>query len=154
MTDDDGTNNLPPTQYLILEVLAARARLGERMWTFPDRLRPALNALQQRGLIWWRSAPTPHDVQAYLTDTGRREAMSSTYEVPATREYQDLLGAIWLYIPWQFVTKQLTTPQKELFADAVDASSVRLNAEDPDLGAGPAARWWRDDQRWPQRNTV
>lgn len=136
--------DLPPTQYLILEVLAARYRLGEQMWTFPDRLRPALNALQERGLIWWRSAPTPHDVQAYLTDVGRGAAMSGTYEVPADRRYRDLLGAIWLYIPWHFVTKQLTTEQKELFADAVDACSARLNAEDPDLAAGPAQRWWRD----------
>jgi hypothetical protein len=137
-------DDLPPTQYLILEVLAARVRLGEHMWTFPDRLRPALNALQERGLIWWRSAPTPNDVQAYLTDAGKREALSDTYAVPADLRYQDLLGSIWLYIPWQFVTKQLTTPQKELFADAVDAHSRRLNADEPEINLHPAERWWRD----------
>lgn len=66
-------------------------------------------------------------------------------ELVTQRErYEDLLGSIWLYIPWQFVTKQLTTEQKELFADSVDACSARLNAEDPDLAAGPAERWWRD----------
>lgn len=138
------TDDLPPTQYLIMEVLAARWRLGERMWTFPDRLRPALNALQKRGLLWWRSAPTQHDVQAYLTDAGRAAAMSDTYVIPADRRYQDLLGAIWLYIPWHYVTKQLTTEQKELFADAVDGCSGRMNADEPGINLHPADRWWRD----------
>ena len=41
---DVDTDSLPPTQYLVLEVLAARARLGEACWTFPSRLKPALNA--------------------------------------------------------------------------------------------------------------
>lgn len=139
-------DTLPPTQYLIMEVLAARYRLGEHMWTFPDRLRPALNALQERGLIWWRSAPTPHDVQAYLTDEGRAAATSAAYQVPADRQYTDLLGSISLYIPWEYVTKQLTTPQKELFADAVDAWSARLNDGEPEelrVESG-ARRWWRE----------
>lgn len=54
--------------------------------------------------------------------------------------YQDLLGCVWLYIKWQYVTKQLTTEQKELFADAVDAWSLRLN----DGGESTKVeRWWR-----------
>jgi hypothetical protein len=63
----------------------------------------------------------------------------------APAAYEDLLASIWLYVNWRYVTKQLTTPQKEMFADAVDASHARMNADDPDLGAGPADRWWRDD---------
>ncbi|MGH3587242.1 MAG: hypothetical protein ACRDQ0_13045 [Pseudonocardia sp.] len=52
-------------------------------------------------------------------------------------EYQDLLASIWLYVKWRYVTKQLTTEQKELWADAVEASG------DPDE---PTAvdRWWRE----------
>ena len=60
------------------------------------------------------------------------------------RTYEGLLGSIWLYIPWYDVTKQLTTPQKELFADAVDGFSRRLNDGDPESAGGPADRWWRD----------
>ena len=63
---------------------------------------------------------------------------------PSSQDYEDLLGAISLYIPWRFVTRQLTTPQKELLADAVDAWSARLNAGDP-AWVHPADRWWRDD---------
>lgn len=62
------------------------------------------------------------------------------------REYEDLLGSIWLYIKWEYVTRQLTTAQKELFADAVDAWSARLNAGEPeDLQVESGTRrWWRD----------
>lgn len=61
----------------------------------------------------------------------------------ALQAYEDLLGSIWLYIKWQYVTKQLTTVQKEMFADAVDASSRRLNEDDE--GWTPVAeRWWQD----------
>jgi hypothetical protein len=63
--------------------------------------------------------------------------------VSERQQYEDLLGNISLYIPWQWVTRQLTTGQKDLFADAVDAWSARLNPGDPDW-VGPADRWWRD----------
>jgi hypothetical protein len=56
--------------------------------------------------------------------------------------YEDLLGDIHLYVNWRFVTRQLTTPQKEMWADAVEAWSARLNA-----GTGETTtvdRWWRD----------
>lgn len=64
------------------------------------------------------------------------------------QEYEDLLDSIFLYISWYWVTKQLTTRQKELFADAVDASSRRLEPEDPLV----TDRWWRDDAgEWKKR---
>lgn len=50
----------------------------------------------------------------------------------------DMLGAIWLYVNWRYVTKQLTTPQKERWADAIE------RAGHPD-GGTQADRWWRDD---------
>lgn len=92
-------DDLPPVQYLVMEVLAARARLGERYWTFPVRLRPALNALRERGLIWWRSAPTPGDVQAYLTETGR--------SVGPARRLQQPGRAGWLLVSLRRVLAHL-----------------------------------------------
>lgn len=135
--------DLPPTQYLVLEVLAARYRLGEPYWTFPRSLRPVLDALRDKGLIWWRHSPTP-ELQAYLTDAGKAEALSDTYRTPAAREHrdlEDLLGSVWLYIPWRYVTRQLTTAQKELFADAVDRSAERNH--DGTGEPSKAERWWR-----------
>jgi|SRR5581483_498203 len=88
--DDSGTDSLPPVQYLIMETLAARYRLGEPFWTFPKRLRPALDALQERGLLWWQSAVTPGDLRAHLTDAGRGAATYESYQTPDGRKLAQL----------------------------------------------------------------
>lgn len=64
-------DKLPPTQYLILEVLAARHRTGEPFWTFPNL-----------GLITTMSSPAPRTYRAKLTDQGIATALSATYDVP------------------------------------------------------------------------
>lgn len=61
----------------------------------------------------------------------------------AVAELEDLLGEVSLYIDWHYVTRQLTTPQKERFADAVQAASARLNAG-TEVPARSPERWWRD----------
>lgn len=53
-----------------------------------------------------------------------------------TDKYADLLRAIRLHINWRHVTRQLTTEQKNLFADAIDAAAGKPTAE----------RWWSE---WP-----
>lgn len=60
-------------------------------------------------------------------------------------EMRDLLGSISLYVNWRFTTKQLTTPQKEMWADAVDAWSQALQAADGYAPSRVAVRWWQDD---------
>jgi hypothetical protein len=57
-------------------------------------------------------------------------------------EVEDLLGSLWLYVNWPYVTGQLTTVQKNLWADAVDRWHARLN---PTENVHPIAdRWWND----------
>jgi hypothetical protein len=51
----------------------------------------------------------------------------------------ETLGSIWLYVKWRYVTGKLTTEQRELWADAVDAFG------DPEDRGPKAERWWRDD---------
>lgn len=53
-------------------------------------------------------------------------------------EHEGILAAIWLYVKWRYVTKQLTTEQKNLWADAVERVSER---DHPGEGA-KADRWW------------
>ncbi len=50
---------------------------------------------------------------------------------------RDLLGCIWLYVNWRYLTKQMTTEQKEMWADAVD------DFGDPADREPKADRWWR-----------
>ncbi len=73
-------DRLPPTQYLILEVLAARHRSGEGHWTFPARLTPAARRLEAADLVRLRS--TPEGFEASLTAAGRAAVLSDMYTSP------------------------------------------------------------------------
>lgn len=77
------TDSLPAKQYLILEVLAARHRLGEPFWPLPDRLLRHLDALADAGLIGHESDVTEGHRRAWLTDKGWTAVMSGTYTAPA-----------------------------------------------------------------------
>lgn len=91
---------LPPIQYLIVEVLAARHRSGEHMWNFPKRLRPQLRALEHLGLIGYRSGPEPRTCQAWLTDAGRAGWLLDGYVTPNDAA-PARLAAVWeLYVRW------------------------------------------------------
>lgn len=82
-------DRLPPTQYLVLEVLAARYRLGEHTWSFPARLNAAGEALAQLGLIVWTSHPAPDARRAWLTDAGKSAVLSDGYQVPDVLRERD-----------------------------------------------------------------
>jgi hypothetical protein len=86
--------DLPPTQALVLEILAARHRLGETCWTFSTRHLTSLRALEKRGLVGLMHGIIPHTCRAYLTDAGRRAALSDTYESPCTFTRDSLADAL------------------------------------------------------------
>jgi hypothetical protein len=74
-----------PTEYLVLEVLAARYRLGEHTWTFPTRLAPQLRGLEDAGLLGFKPGVAEGSYTAWLTDAGTADAMSDTYQPPRYR---------------------------------------------------------------------
>ena len=78
-TDPD---TLPPTQYLVLEVLAARYRCGEYLWTFPSRCRPAIRALARAGLVHEMHGIVPNTVRAWLSDEGKALVLVDGYTPP------------------------------------------------------------------------
>lgn len=61
---------VPPTQYLAMEVLAARWRLGEPTWTFPGHCRPTLRALADKNWVGHKSGVAQGTELAWLTDEG------------------------------------------------------------------------------------
>ena len=69
------TNHLPPTQELILEVLAARMRLGESEWMFGVRCKSSLNKLEQAGLVQWKQR-IEDGLSAWLTTEGKEMMLS------------------------------------------------------------------------------
>lgn len=70
------------------------------------------------------------------------DAVTGTVALPGDAAW----GSVWLHGNWQWLTKNMTTPERELAADAVARWSAALNAEDEDLEAGEleGLRWWRD----------
>lgn len=77
-------DRLPPVQYLILEVLAARYRLGEVVWPFSAHLRAALRALEQLGLISVQGGNVPQTMRASLTESGKLAVLSASYPLLVT----------------------------------------------------------------------
>lgn len=75
-------DDLPPTQHLIMEVLAARWRLGEVWWTFPSRLRPALVALENAGLVSFKAGVVHKTLLASLTNAGLSQWIFAGYNPP------------------------------------------------------------------------
>lgn len=79
-------DRLPPTQLLILDVLAARERLGESCWTFPDQpaIVRAIRALAAVGLVGEMNGITDRSVRAYLTDAGMAAVLLPGYRAAGT----------------------------------------------------------------------
>ena len=91
----------------------------------------------------------PRNVQIVLGD-GRRYHYTLTSDAAEralkagqdTRDlvrerYDEMLAAIVLYIDWHYVTRQLTTEQKELFAAAISRHRGGLPVY--------ATRWWQSE---------
>lgn len=74
---------LTPSEDLAVEVLAARARLGETVWTFEARHTPVLRRLGEKGLVNVISPIAQGTIRASLTDAGRELALSADYVAPA-----------------------------------------------------------------------
>lgn len=128
---------LPPVQALIMEVLAARERLGEPFWPFSKRMRSALRALDTAGLVSWEADISPGSYRAWLTPAGREFAMRSGYEPPATEEF-------WFRILADEGTKVTTNSKDDLMAalgaleSSPQVSGVRVQCQW--RACGP----WRD----------
>lgn len=94
--------------------------------------------------VWlpFRLATSPKVRDAYIKHQAGvfNQDLALEFSKRQREAYQDLLGCISLYIKWRYVTKQLPNAQKELFADAVDAWSERLN--DTHDWTPVAERWW------------
>lgn len=75
-----------PTQNLILELLQARLRLGERVWTFAPNLRKQIEALASKGLVIHKNV-----VDGILVfpanEAFRAKLLASPYSIPLLENY-------------------------------------------------------------------
>jgi len=77
---------LTPTEDLLLEVLIARHRLGERLWTFEARHRKAIGSLADKGLVASMHGIVEHTVRASLTPAAIKAYVSPKYVPPILRQ--------------------------------------------------------------------
>lgn len=75
---------LPPLAETTAELLAARHRLGERVWTMTRSasLIAALRTLEQRGLAEWKVGTIENTVLAWLTAEGKSAFLDPGYIAP------------------------------------------------------------------------
>ena len=59
----------------------------------------------------------------------------------------DAWGTVWLHGDWSWLTKCMTTPEREYAADCVARWSARLAQDDgePERGEPDGLRWWREE---------
>ena len=86
-------------------------------------------------------------------EAGPGDSASRDQLKAAIRQHEDLLASIVLYIKWRYVTKQLTTEQKDLFADSLERHAIREHGpvgedSDSEMAGLPsyAPRWWRSPE--------
>lgn len=69
----DPADAFTSTEYLIMEVLVARWRLGVDVWPFPTELRKTLYNLARDGFLDYKSGFTPGSLNVWLTEQGAKE---------------------------------------------------------------------------------
>ena len=74
--------HVTPIEDLLMEVLAARYRLGEHLWTFDLRHKKALERLEAKGLVTVLHGIVDHSLRASMTRAGIDMYVSKTYEAP------------------------------------------------------------------------
>jgi len=67
---------------LALEVLAARFRLGEKIWTFHSKHTGTLDDLERKGLVYTMHGIMSRTLRAGLTEEGQKALLSETYTPP------------------------------------------------------------------------
>lgn len=77
---------LTPTEDLLIEVLAARFRLGERLWTFDTSTRKAALKLESKGLINLMHGIVEKTYRASLTEAGKALVIDASYSSPLEAE--------------------------------------------------------------------
>ncbi|MGO4383366.1 hypothetical protein [Specibacter sp. RAF43] len=82
-----------PTEELILDVLVARYRLGDTLWTFNSCNNPALVRLETMGLVDILSGVTENTVRASLSDHGLRQHGASWFPLGTTLAHLPDVGA-------------------------------------------------------------
>lgn len=111
---------LPPTQQLILEILAARLRLGEGLWPFPTKHIRAIKALEKAGLVRIIHGNVEKSVRVMLTPVGVKSMQQSDYRSPLEKEHDAIQEKVAEYIQTTNYLDEELTGYRKAIADLRD----------------------------------
>lgn len=86
---------LTPTETLILEVLTARYRMGEKLWTFDSNVKHSVETLSGKGWVIAMSGQVERTVRAALTEEAVGKLISYDYVPPIARDNEELAPAFY-----------------------------------------------------------
>jgi len=73
----------------VLEVLRARFRLGESLWTFSSSATKPLRSLEAKGLVQVMHGVVEGSVRASFTAEGKERFLSFPYQSPILKKHAD-----------------------------------------------------------------
>lgn len=77
---------LTPTEDLVVEVLVARYRLGEVLWTFDSKVSKQIKSLEKKGIVNSMHGIVENSVRASFTDAGFAKYCSYDYHAPIGKD--------------------------------------------------------------------
>lgn len=120
----------------VLLLLVKRNFMVTRSRSLVSQVNDAIDELMSKRNEIARESADLRDTFATARINWEREKGALLEEID---EYKELLSSIYLYVKWHYVTKQLTTEQKDLWANAIDEKG------DPEDEGVTAPRWWEHD---------
>lgn len=82
MTIQNDYRDLTPSEELFVELLIARHRLGECVWTFSNRQLGVSRRLEKKGYISTKGGITEGNFRAWLTDEAKKVLLAYPYVPP------------------------------------------------------------------------
>lgn len=82
MTIKDDYADITPAEELFVELLIARHRLGECVWTFSNRQLRIARRLEEKGYIGTKGGVTEGNFRAWLTDEAKKVLLAYPYVPP------------------------------------------------------------------------
>ncbi|MYV77808.1 hypothetical protein GT352_28325 [Streptomyces sp. SID1046] len=121
---------------------AARARAATAART------TALHHLEDVWRRWFLDSQVATSPRAFIEGVGAeiKEVIEEAAEDGKPSPEDAAWGTVWLHSKWEYITRQMTTAERELAADAVARWSAALNAHDgePTTDEPEGLRWWRE----------
>lgn len=79
--------HLTPTEELMLEVIVARVRTGEQLWTFNTRFTAVAESLTNKGYVNWKSGIVEKTILVWLTKEANEELITPKWKIPLLKNY-------------------------------------------------------------------